>query len=306
MTTFAVIATIIVTIVIIAIITVITTVIVTIIIRLFVSAKSVWRIREVYDAYEMHMYGQESGRHFTTTKGYRRGFPEFFQADLFHTLDAETKESVCSIPLSRPDFAGLILFIWTLTCIGELRASAELFQRLVWNTGRATERFVNVELLSTSGHPVFVLQGFGRSAKALVVSLILIPRVVITCVLLELGSRWLLATDDFESLMLNGVALAFIKDMKDLVYSTLVSTHDKRELELTQIALSDAEKRQRTTIQSLCKATCWGILAVIFVWSYIFCFQPVLPDYQWDVHRVCGSWMMRHYFKENDAPGVSK
>jgi len=269
--------------------------------KLFVSAKSVHAIRELYDKYEMHMYTQGEGSHFVTAKGYRRGRSDFFQPALFDTLGEDMKEQVCSIPLSRPDFASLVLFIWTLTCVGEIRSTHELFRRLIWAPGRETHRFVRVRLASSDDGEYFVLQGFGWWAKAVILVLVLIPRLVITCILLELGCRWLLATNDFESLMLNGVALSFIKDMKDLVFSTIVSTSDKRELELTRVALSDTERRQRTTFRSNCKAMSWGIGACAFVFTYIFFFQPVLPDYQWDVASVCQPWVAQHYFQEFKA-----
>uniref|UniRef100_A0A7S2QBV6 Uncharacterized protein n=1 Tax=Zooxanthella nutricula TaxID=1333877 RepID=A0A7S2QBV6_9DINO len=265
----------------------------------FVSAKSVHTMRELYDKYEMHMYTGGNGSHFVTAKGYRRGRPDFFRPAFFDTLDADTKGQVCFFPLSRPDLASLILFIWTLTCVGEIRKTQELFVRLIWSPFRETHRFVRVRLASTDdGQEYFVLQGFGWWAKAAILVLVLIPRLVITCILLELGSRWLLSTNDFQALMVNSVALSFIKDMKDLVFNTIVSSSDKREVELTRVALSDTDRVQRTTLRATYKAMSWGVGTAAFVLSYIYCFQQVLPDYQWDVASVCQPWVAEHYFRE--------
>jgi len=45
---------------------------------------------------------------------------------------------------------------------------------------------------------------------------VLVPRTIITCLLLWLGCRWLLATNNFADLVLNAVALEFILSTKTM------------------------------------------------------------------------------------------
>jgi len=259
--------------------------------RYFVCAKAVRNIRLVYDEFEWNMYGEDESHMYKSADGFRRGKVEFFEPDNFANLANTLKDQACSIPLSRPTFLGLVLFIWTLTCIGELRRSYELWVALIWNSATSKTSFVAVRAEEEFECGVVKMRGLWRSAKVIVVVLVLIPRVVITCLLLWLGCRWLIATSSLESLILNGVALAFIKDIKDLVYTTLVSAACKRELELTRIKLAPHAKRERTDCFASFKALVWGFLAMAFVWAYIGIFQQVLVDYRWDVAGVCEDWV---------------
>merc|ERR1719424_1260096 len=46
-------------------------------------------------------------------------------------MDNAIKEVVCYMPLSQPFFFGTMLFIWALTCIGDLRVCFEKLWRFV-------------------------------------------------------------------------------------------------------------------------------------------------------------------------------
>lgn len=260
--------------------------------RQFMTGRAVWYIRRLYDTYESHMYGVEDNHYEITVGGNRRGLPQFFQPELFNTLDVQTKEDACSMPLSSmPIFLELIIFLWTLTCMQELRRCAELLQCLVWAPRETEVPFVELAFIaSDEGHAdgdVIYVRGIRRTAKAVIMVLILLPRVLITGLLLWLGCYWLMATHDMQSLILNGVALAFVKDIKNLMYTALVSAADKRELELTRCEWESDMKYQRLGLWTFSQAYLWAGMAVAFVWAYIVHLQNVLPDYRWDLAKAC-------------------
>jgi len=260
----------------------------------FVSSKAVWEMRQTYDNFEWHMYGKQKDHFWHTKNGFRRGLPQYFKAENFATLDEDTKESACCIPLSRPSFMGLVLFIWTLTCVSEFRKSAELFENLVLSRQATDKSWVEMEMETSDengGEDVAYVRGLKRISKIIIVVVILLPRVLITALLLWLGCRWLCATSSFEDLIMNGVALAFVKDLKDLLYMTLVSTADKRELEITRCQLDEGSKQSRMTFWISSKAFVWGGISLAFVWAYIFHWQHVLPYYQWDIADVCEDFL---------------
>merc|ERR1719223_1783633 len=78
-------------------------------------------------------------------------------------------------------------------------------------------------------------QGSGRRiiyqltmcVKALLSLLIFMPRIVINCILLWLGCRWLLATTSFSDLLLNAVALTFVLDLGQIFYHAAVPERNK-------------------------------------------------------------------------------
>lgn len=264
----------------------------------FVSSKAVWSMRATYDTFEWHMYGKQEDHFVHTKNGFRRGLPQYFQAENFATLDDDTKENACCIPLSRPDFMGLILFIWTLTCVSEFRKSAEIFDNLVLSRQATDTSWVEMEMESsddTGGEDVASVRSLKRTSKIIIAVVILLPRVLITSLLLWLGCRWLCATESFEDLIMNGVALAFVKDLKDLLYATLVSTADKRELEITRCSLHASNKKSRMTFWISSKAFVWGGISLAFVWAYIFHWQHVLPYYQWDIADVCEDYLFHSH-----------
>merc|ERR550532_2620308 len=76
--------------------------------------------------------------------------------------------------------------------------------------------------------------GLTLLVKGLIGSVIIV-RFVICSVLLWMGCRWLVATTDFNDLILNSVALVFILDLKDFLYMILVPERNKRDLQNTKV-----------------------------------------------------------------------
>ena len=90
--------------------------------------------REVYDQYEFHMYGGKEADMELTVHGNHRGLPSFFKQERFDTLPDDVKESICLVALAHPKFFMAILCIWTLTCLGEIKAGSS---RVVTACGKA-------------------------------------------------------------------------------------------------------------------------------------------------------------------------
>ena len=103
-------------------------------VKQFVTAKAVHDIRFAYDEYESHMYD------FTVeleSTGFRRGQGTLNIAEgieKFKSLNNQTAEIVCRIPLSQPSFFFSILFIWTLLVAREFNAMKRWWRCLIFNT----------------------------------------------------------------------------------------------------------------------------------------------------------------------------
>merc|ERR1719235_170054 len=125
----------------------------------------------------------------------------------------------------------MVLFIWTLTCLAELKQCMGQFLSLVVMMPRLTSMKEALQDTGPSGQArdadgdgvaEKVVNGLTWAVKATILVLVLLPRFVITCALLWLGCRWLAATNDFSDLVLNAVALEFLLMLKELLYHTLV------------------------------------------------------------------------------------
>lgn len=260
--------------------------------RRLITSKAVYDIRGHYDAYEVAVYGNDPRHMWTTDTGEPRGNPEHFQRELFEGLPPAEKASVCNIPFTQPAFLGVVLFIWTVTCLGELKISIAHFESLIISTPTVASMHDALTPASADNPDKVnekVVSGLTVYIKAIIVSSVLIPRVLISGYLLWLGCRWLTATTDFPSLLTNSVALEFILLLKSLLYHLLVPARNKHDLRGTEF--QPPSKREMASYWVFLSTCMWGLAALAWVILYIYWFQQVLPDYGWDVARVCDDWL---------------
>lgn len=263
-------------------------------IKLYVTPQAVATIRSAYDDYELKMCGGVEKHTTLTVNGKHRCKPEFFKPDIFPGLDDDLKTDVCNIPFSQLKFFKLVMLIWSLTCIGQIKTCIESFMTLMIATP-TSDSMVDALVLTgeeeyeADGMPEKVIQCLTLPMKLLIFFTVLLPWFCITWVLLALGSRWLTATNDFGDLILNAVGLEFILLLKDLVYVTLVAERNKRELRNTLVV--PITKQEPAGFWVFMGGFAWAVVAMIWVYLYIFHLQAVLPEYKWDVHGVCTKWL---------------
>eukprot|EP00448_Togula_jolla_P009887 CAMPEP_0170602932 /NCGR_PEP_ID=MMETSP0224-20130122/18652_1 /TAXON_ID=285029 /ORGANISM="Togula jolla, Strain CCCM 725" /LENGTH=476 /DNA_ID=CAMNT_0010927799 /DNA_START=28 /DNA_END=1458 /DNA_ORIENTATION=- len=260
------------------------------------ASKWVHNIRDDYDGYEVHMYGDAPGHLTMTVNGRHRGVVGFFNPANFETLDEDLKDRVCGIPFSQPAFFMTVLFIWTLTCIAEIRQCVMLFQSLVFTCPRipSMASAFKSDIGEKEATPVeMTIIGLTRNVKVGLTCFIIIPRFAITFVLMWLGSRFLAATNDFSELVLNAVALEFVLMLKDLLYVTIVPERNKRDTANTLMVPS--MQQEPASYWAFLGSCSWALVAMVWVMIYIFQLQSVLPDYRWDVNELCTPWLHETY-----------
>eukprot|EP00747_Dinoflagellata_sp_TGD_P033572 gnl/TRDRNA2_/TRDRNA2_136712_c0_seq5.p1 gnl/TRDRNA2_/TRDRNA2_136712_c0~~gnl/TRDRNA2_/TRDRNA2_136712_c0_seq5.p1 ORF type:complete len:527 (+),score=53.56 gnl/TRDRNA2_/TRDRNA2_136712_c0_seq5:97-1677(+) len=135
--------------------------------------------------------------------------------------------------------------------------------------------------------------GLTLGAKAAIFWCVMVPRLAISSLLLYLGCRWLSATTNFSDLVLNTCALEFLLSMKSLLHHTLVPAHTKAEM--ANIELSPTVRYEQPGYWVTLGAILWGVGALAWVFCYIYYFQNVLPEYRWDVRKVCTAWNSDRY-----------
>jgi hypothetical protein len=269
--------------------------------KMFVTPQQVADIRSAYDTYETTMYAN----HTTVNEhGNHRGMPGFFNIAKFATLSDDNKSSICNIPLAQLWFIFLILLIWSLTCFAQIKKCIERFMSLVvmtetrksmgealkpYHIAMIDEQAAEDDTTSSGQTHVMVIVGLTMSMKVLLTLLVFLPEFCTTSYILWLGSRWLLATNDWSNLVSNAVALEFILQLKQLFYYALASERMQRELDRTAMAPPWTEEPAGFGVYFI--AAIWTLLAVLWVWAYVFHFQAVLPDYRWDVSEACSPWM---------------
>jgi len=251
-------------------------------------------LRRYYDKFEWHMYGEDT-KNFRSLKNGVRGLDGHFMPQNFETLDLRTKKEACHIPFSEPSFFLCVLFIWTLTCVGEVKKCLELFYSLIVYTPtvdsideilKKPETKAGQLLRNTN---VKVIVGLTWEMKVFIGAIILLPRVCVSLMLLWLGSRWLAATNDFGDLIMNSVALEFILLLQTLLYFTIVPARNKRDCQ--NLEIMPPYSQERAGFHVFAFTFLWGLVALAWSVTYTFHLQYVLPDYNWDVREVCATWL---------------
>lgn len=255
-----------------------------------VSPMSVHEIREVYSRFEEVMYTDSQGVSHTwlNSLGNSRGEAEWFDASNFDRLSLVEKEDICMIPLTMPSFTIVILCIWAITCMGEVRKVLGL-AGMVW---RIPTVDTMADSLSFDGVDVDAgearVEGLTCLIRSLILGTLLLPRFLLTVLLMWLGCRWLLATLGFSDLLLNSIALEFILLLQEMIYVALVPQHTMKETEGTFLP---ARTKSYANYNGYFNTFVFAVLAVLYVLSYFYVWQTVLVDYQWDVATVCESYL---------------
>jgi len=253
-------------------------------VKSLVCAKSVHYIRERYSEYEEHMYSE--------TDDQSRGKGEIMLEN-FESLDDDFKAEVCQFPLTQPDFLFAMLFLWTLTIVCEVRRCIFWVRRFVFITETDSEGHVHViHPEEVEGTETFGLDEGTTGLKSLsipmkaVILLLFVVQASTALFLLWVGCRWLTATPSFSDLILNGLALTFIVEIKDMLYEELLPKLFQEETEVIRVR-REAVDRNWFGMDSLLAPIFWAVLSALWVVLYMFYFQAVLPDYRWDVKGPC-------------------
>jgi hypothetical protein len=229
----------------------------------------------------------------------------------FGKLSLQEQSAACHIPLSQPGFFFVILLIWALTTAKELLATVELGRHSVWGIHTCE----HMDEILDEGQEGFLVSALPLWLKVLIIIMLMI-RCVITIGLLWIGSQWLLSTNDFESLVLNAVALEFILCLKEMLFYALMSAKNRQDLANTKFVL----EQKKDNMAKLLLAAGFAIPCISVIWVTLYTgylpwlqlkytgFQQVLPNYQWDVVDPCKSWMEWRYCltppcPENPATG---
>lgn len=216
-------------------------------------------------------------------------------------MSKEDQGNACRISLSQPDFLFLILLIWTLRCLYEMRNTYSLWEDII---GLRTISSIKDSLVGVpdDDHDEPDDDGDHVTEEAMIVgmtiplklfvSFILFLRFSIACLLWFLGCRWLTATDRFADLILNAIALEFIMDLKELIYTALMPFRNKLDLAVTKI-----QPQQKKLAPGFCAFVNTFLILVIgaILVALYMRFQCVLPDYQWDVKEVCTQWIAERF-----------
>uniref|UniRef100_A0A7S1F819 Uncharacterized protein n=1 Tax=Noctiluca scintillans TaxID=2966 RepID=A0A7S1F819_NOCSC len=258
--------------------------------KILVTPMYVSSIRSTYDAFESVMYTDASGvaHTYNTVNGFARGIGGHLDEQNFNLLSADVQAEACRIPLSQPMYLFVILLLWTLTCFDNIRGIGSTIMRVLWFSTPCVDSMADALQTVKDDPNARNVVGLTCTFKILI-TITLCGPLLVAILLLWLGSRWLLATVGFDILLLNSVALEFILLLPELIYTAIVPLRTRYEVENTYI--NPVTPEEHRNFFSYFGTFGFGILAIAYALLYMFVFQQVLPDYNWDVHEVCETFL---------------
>lgn len=133
--------------------------------------------------------------------------------------------------------------------------------------------------------------------------LVLLPRLFIILVLMSVGCMWLLATDKFDSLILNALALQFIVEVDNLLGTMFFPVSLHSQVEQFKIATPGSPQIRKSISVHQFKSGMEDlpgyfrsilyfcmVMATVFVHAKL---QPVLPGFSGDLEEACRPYIER-------------
>jgi len=138
-----------------------------------------------------------------------------YDTDKWEAWDMGNKEELCGIAFANYWFMFAILILWCYTMLIEVRKTERLGKDL-----KAVEDCTDLaDMIDMSGDaPRFVK--LTKGIDWLLYLVIIVPKFIISILLLLIGCVWLTATDSFGDLILNAVALEFVVNIDNLLYES--------------------------------------------------------------------------------------
>jgi len=213
-----------------------------------VVAPSVHKVQSVYKQYRENCY--EEG---------------IFRLHRWQDYDEEDKRHLCHMVFGSFWFIYGILFLWWGVMITEVRKNERLV-RIINNLGRAVnpdEMFV----VGAGREGCDLIVRLTPPVRAFLYGILLLPKFVINFVLLVLGTMWLAATDKFEDLILNAVALEFVISIDELLFRAFIPVSVKQAM--TQVRLWNQTEGEpgkfdpHTIVLGLMSSTGWYFVCII-------------------------------------------
>eukprot|EP00931_Biecheleriopsis_adriatica_P087002 TRINITY_DN61528_c0_g1_i1.p1 TRINITY_DN61528_c0_g1~~TRINITY_DN61528_c0_g1_i1.p1 ORF type:complete len:387 (+),score=44.13 TRINITY_DN61528_c0_g1_i1:46-1206(+) len=227
-----------------------------------------------------------------------------FQQHLWDATDDDYKSSLCQAGLAHPMFTGTLTLVWTLRMLQELRETWRMFRHARQLPDLPHDSFLHQMIRKKqdddTGDIVYDIVCLDPIVRCFIYSVVIVPKAGIALFLLVAGTRWLAATESFEDLILNCLALEFVVNIDELSFIALWPESMLEELEQTRLAVPrtvfTVADKNWTMVRDYLRSSFAAVASLSWVCVYIFYMQDILPGYDGDLKRVC-----HQYFEQEEA-----
>jgi len=222
---------------------------------------------------------------------------EVFDADGHILADAwgdyAAKDRVCQITMADRWFYYIILFLWALRILDELRKIHRSLDDIWYCKSCASgeDMLEFTEDKSGDGAGVCLITHLTGFMRWMLVLLVILPRTFIALRLLVLGCRWLSASASFADMVLNALALVFVTDIDELLYNSILPAALKKQIADTNFFfVEEPQTKQHVDSKEWVhfrRTLCWLLATFLFLFVYGEYVQSVLPNDLNDLRLHC-------------------
>lgn len=218
-------------------------------------------------------------------------------------------QDLCESALGNTTFTFIILLVWMVMMVGEIRGSITLYHHIhnldprprgvslanmIWKKYvKETDKETGEEKLTDELEQEYIVF-MDRTTKALIYVLVIIPKLFVSLLLTYMGCVWFAATESFGDLILNVLALEFVILIDENILASFFPKSMLDEIGMTKFAypkkddLTEEQELQKT-LSAYMYSALWVLASVSWVSLYLLgpSVQQVLPGYKRDIIERC-------------------
>lgn len=200
----------------------------------------------------------------------------------------EDKDAICQIAMTDLVFYCSVIFLWSLSILKEMRVSERLFRDIT--------SLPRVEMAADMIHETEDMTrcvGLTDAARTTLIFMVVVPKVVIGTGLLLLGCTWLTATNSFENLIMNSLAMEFVTGIDEGLYETLLPVSHRTQVAECKFFIQRKATNKKLDYKGFQRSAMYMIACLIYVFSFLYLGQTVLPPHLHEIKEHCRSFVAR-------------
>ncbi|CAE8627153.1 unnamed protein product [Polarella glacialis] len=218
-----------------------------------------------------------------------------FLPELWSEYDG--RESLCILGMSNHQFYSMVIFLWVLLIVREFRTTERLFRDFLLMPTCSN----NLGMCEQKGSSCRVV-ALTSTTRAVLVVVIIVPKVVICITLMMLGCQWLTATTSFTDLVMNSIAMEFVTNIDEALYiSILPVSHRKLAADINFVVWKKRTSSLSNEFRAFQRSAAYLIVSVGFVICYSGFLQNVLPPDLTDLAEQCEVYHRSHRTAQCEA-----
>lgn len=249
-------------------------------VNMYVVRPAVHNIQEDYEVYHAEVFDPDGT----------------FREDLWHAWAGPWRD-LCNSVMTKFSFTSAIMLLWSTRMLGEFRSAWRLWRRVMRAPSMPAGVLASdmVRTVVVSGRDVSHIVFLNCGTRLMLLLFCVTPKAIVAVVLWFMGCRWLNATQHFDDLILNALALEFIVGIDEVILANFFPDRIHEDIDAMKFSFPkkvDGEAAEDAQfVRGFIRS--FAFAALVFGWTfmYLIYWQQVLPGFERDIESHCqGDW----------------